>query len=429
VDVELPKKLQFLFKPARYKVSYGGRGSAKSWSVARALLVMATQKPIRILCTREIQRTIKDSVHKLLSDQIREMGFSGYFDIQRDTIRCITTGAEFIFGGLRADVEQIKSLEGVDVAWVEEAQKVSENSWKVLAPTIRKEDSEIWVTFNPDLETDPTAKRFIFHPPPGAIIQEVNWQDNPWFPETLRKEMEYDYRVDPDAAANTWGGKFRKASNAQIFRGKYTVESFEPNLEFWNGPYFGADWGFSQDPTVLLKLWIFQQKLYIEYEAYGVGVELNEIPELFLSVPGWWKEVKDERGRPAGWEALRNVVIRGDSSRPETISHCNNLGVPCVAAEKWSGSVEDGIAYLRHFEQIVIHPRCKHTEEEARLYSYKVDRITGDILPIIVDAHNHCWDAARYALEPAIRQESELVVIHDEQVSINPDLDDFDARF
>ena len=155
----------------------------------------------------------------------------------------------------------------------------------------------------------------------------------------------------------------------------------------WDGPYFGADWGFSQDPTTLVKLWIGERKLYVEHEAYGVGVDIDRTPEFFDRVPG-----------------AREATIRGDSARPETISYLRRNGYPGIeSVTKWKGSVEDGVAALRGFEQIVIHPRCRHTEEEARLWAYKIDRLTGDVMPDLVDRHNHIWDAVRYALEPVIR--------------------------
>ncbi len=195
--------------------------------------------------------------------------------------------------------------------------------------------------------------------------------------------------TDPDAYQNIWEGSCRDSSDAQILKGKYRVEAFEVvrgETDEWDGPYFGADWGFSQDPTVLVKLWIRDQELYIEHEEYGIGVELDDIPEMFKRIP----------------EADR-YVIRADNSRPETISYVSRVGLLQIeAAEKWSGSVEDGVAYLRSFRSIIIHPRCKHTLEEARLYSYKKDRLSGDILPTIVDKHNHMMDAVRYALEPMI---------------------------
>ena len=415
----MPEYAQLFFRPKRYKVLFGGRGAAKSWSVARALLMLAPKKKMRILCARETQISITESVHRLLKDQIELLGLGKIYEVQKAAIRCLN-GSEFIFAGIRTDPAKIKSTEGVDIAWVEEAEKVSEESWAILIPTIRKAGSEIWITFNPNEATDPTAKRFLLNPPPDAEVVEVSWEDNDWFPTELAKEKDYLYRVDPEAAAHVWGGQFRKGSQAQIFRGKYVVEEFEaeekardgrlhPKTD-WSGPYFGADWGFSSDPTTLVKLWIFQGKLYVEQEAYGIGVELNQIPQLFDSIPG-----------------SRQHVIRADNSRPETIFHVAQLGFNIVAAEKWPGSVEDGIGWLRHFESIVIHPRCKHTEEEARLYRYKTDPVTGDVLPIVIDKHNHCWDAIRYAMQPAIRvPEQEQVYVHEEQVSISPDLDEFD---
>jgi len=415
----VPEYAQLFFRPKRYKVLFGGRGAAKSWSVARALLMLAPKKKMRILCARETQISITESVHRLLKDQIELLGLGKIYEVQKAAIRCLN-GSEFIFAGIRTDPAKIKSTEGVDIAWVEEAEKVSEESWAILIPTIRKAGSEIWITFNPNEATDPTAKRFLLNPPPDAEVVEVSWEDNDWFPTELAKEKDYLYRVDPEAAAHVWGGQFRKGSQAQIFRGKYVVEEFEaeekardgrlhPKTD-WSGPYFGADWGFSSDPTTLVKLWIFQGKLYVEQEAYGIGVELNQIPQLFDSIPG-----------------SRQHVVRADNSRPETIFHVAQLGFNIVAAEKWPGSVEDGIGWLRHFESIVIHPRCKHTEEEARLYRYKTDPVTGDVLPIVIDKHNHCWDAIRYAMQPAIRvPEEEYIAIYEEPVSISPELDEFD---
>lgn len=401
--------------------------------MAQALLIMAAQRKLLILCARETQASIKESVHRLLETQIERLGLSSLYEVQKQTILC-KTGSEFIFAGIRTDPNKIKSTEGIDICWVTEAAKVSETSWKILIPTIRKEGSEIWVDFNPDLEDDPTTKRFMINPPPKdyCTVVEMNWEDNPWFSETLRKEKDYDYKVDPESAAHVWGGKFRQGSQAQIFgptllpdgtrKPKYIVEDFEAEEKNkvgelvpkagWNGPYFGADWGFSPDPVTLVKLWIFDAKLYIEYEIYAVGVELNEIATLWDTIPG-----------------ARKHTIRADSSRPETISHVRNYGFDVVGAEKWPGSVEDGIAWMRNFELIVIHPRCKHSEEEFRLYRKKTDPITGDVLPIIIDKHNHTIDADRYAMEPAIKaQVQEQLVVHEEQVTISSDLDELEAR-
>lgn len=392
-NLEFAPKFAPLFKPMRYKVFHGGRGGAKSWEIARALILISSSKKTRILCAREVQNTIKDSVHKLLRDQIESLGLLPWFTITDNSIKS-SVGSEFIFKGLRYDVQGVKSTEGVDICWVEEAQTVTAASWDALSPTIRKEGSEIWISFNPGEETDPTYQRFVANPPDDSVVVEVNYCDNPWFPEVLRKEMEYCKRVDYDAYEHIWMGKPKKISAAVIFSGKYRVEAFDDDL--WRQAdrlFFGADFGFSQDPSTLIRSFILHNKLYVEYEAYGVGVELDEMAQLYDSVP-----------------LSREWPVKGDCSRPETISYMRRQGFGIDAADKWAGCVEDGITHLRGFEQIIIHERCKHMADEARLYSYKVDKLSGDVLPVIVDKHNHCWDAVRYSLDGYIQARGGLGV-------------------
>ncbi|GAA5786127.1 PBSX family phage terminase large subunit [Chitiniphilus shinanonensis] len=393
IDLRFAPKFKPLFRPARYKVFHGGRGGGKSWEIARALVLIASSRKVRILCAREIQNTIKDSVHKLLKDQIEALGLTPWFTVTDTSIRS-SVGSEFIFKGLRYDVQGVKSTEGVDICWVEEAQTVSADSWEVLIPTIRKEASEIWISFNPHEESDPTYQRFVLNPPDDAVVVEVNYCDNPWFPDVLRKEMEYCKRVDYDAYEHIWLGKPKKITAAVIFSGKYEVRAFDDEL--WRQAdrlFFGADFGFAQDPSTLLRSFIVDKTLYVEHEAYGVGVEIDELPQLYDKIPG-----------------ARDWPIKGDNSRPETISYLRRQGFNIDAADKWPGSVEDGIAHLRGFEKIVIHERCKHTADEARLYSYKVDRLTKDVLPVIVDKHNHCWDGIRYSLDGYIQARGGLGV-------------------
>lgn len=379
----LPAWAEPLFGPMRYKSLWGGRGAAKSWTVSSALLIKAMQRPLRILCARELQNSIKDSVHRLLSDRIA--AFAMPFEVLRDEIRH-PNGSLFLFEGIKHNVNKIKSMEGVDIVWVEEAQSVSEDSWQVLIPTIRKPSSEIWLTWNTLDEKDPTYRRFVTDPPPDCWARRVNWDENPWITPELIKEKDYLYRTDAEAAAHVWGGEPRRMSDAQVLRGRYVVESFEPGKD-WSGPYYGADWGFSVDPTALVRCWAHGRTLYIEHEAWGVGVDLDDTPALFDKVP-----------------ESRKHAIRADSSRPETISHMRRHGFPRImGVVKGKGSVEDGVEHLRSYERIVIHPRCEHAAEEARLWSYKVDHLTGDVMPVLVDKHDHCWDATRYALEPIIR--------------------------
>jgi phage terminase large subunit len=387
LKLKIPSKFQFLFRKSRYKVAHGGRGGAKSWNFADALILMAYERRLRILCAREFQNSITESVHELLRGQIERLGLGRWFDVQ-NTVITSHVGSEFIFSGIRQNVTKIKSMEGLDIVWVEEAEKVSARSWEVLIPTVRKAGSEIWVTLNPDLETDPTYKRFIATTPDDCIVQQVSWRDNPFFPEELRREKDYLARVDPDAYAHVWEGSCRISSDAQIMRGKYIVQAFEAPATGWDGPYLGADWGFARDPSTLVKTWVHERKLFIEYEAYGIGVDTDKIADLFDRIP-----------------RARDYQVRADNARPETISYMQQHGYPrMVGVDKWAGSVEDGIAFIRQFEQIIIHPRCKHTAEEARLYSYKQDNLSGDVLPDIVDKHNHIWDAVRYALAPLIKR-------------------------
>jgi phage terminase large subunit len=227
--IEFPDKLQCLFKPCRYKVLYGGRGGAKSWGVARALLVLGASKPLRILCAREFQNSITESVHALLSDQIRDMGLDGFYEIQNSTI-IGKNGTQFHFAGLRHNVTKIKSFEGVDVCWVEEAQTVSKSSWDVLIPTIRKNGSEIWITFNPLLETDETYQRFVVHPPTNSAIEKINWSDNPWFPDTLKQEMLDLKTRDPDAYLTVWEGHCRQTLDGAIYANELRLATEERRI-------------------------------------------------------------------------------------------------------------------------------------------------------------------------------------------------------
>jgi len=381
ISLDLPEVFADLFEPSRYKVYYGGRGKGASWSFARALIIQVLQKGLRVLCTREYQNSIADSVHRLLSDQIEQMGLGSSFDITRTDIRCYS-GGMFIFEGLRHNPTKIKSMEGIDVAWVAEAEKTTAESLDILIPTIRKEGSEIWIEFNPDDEHDPVYQRFVVNSPDDSVVKHLTYRDNPFFPEVLRREMEYDRKVDPDKHAWIWEGKTRSISDALVLHNKYSVQPFEHTVDDIERYYYGADWGFAEDPTTLIRCYVIGNELYIDYEAYGIGVDIDATPALFDGVP-----------------ECRKWPIIADNARPETISYMQKQGYRMVPSKKGKGSVEDGVQYLRSFEHIYIHPRCVHTADEAASYSYKRDKTTGEVLPVIEDKHNHCIDALRYALE------------------------------
>lgn len=419
-DIPIPDKALFLLEQAaRFKVLHGGRGSGKSWAAARALIAIAhtgkwpgdffNPKVTKhlILCAREYQNSIADSVHRLLTNQIEEMGLDRFFDIEQKTITSLVTGSEFIFKGLHHNIQEVKSLEGVTIAWVEEAQATSKDSWQILIPTIRStpkmraegHTTEIWVTYNPYLSSDPTSMRF--HETgklrdPRAIIRQMNWKDNAWFPDDMEDDRKIMLAMDPDAYEHVYNGSFLQLSNATIMRGNYEIRPFE-TPEKVDRFYMGIDFGFAESPNAATRSFVIDNVLYVDYEAYGRQVELDDIPT-FLRGGVSPKTGRVFRGIPESdkWS------WHGDAARPETISYLRRQGFHIDAAKKWQGSVQDGIAHLKGFRKIVIHERCVNLAQEARLYSFKTDPKTGDILPIVVDLHNHLWDSLRYALDGLI---------------------------
>jgi phage terminase large subunit len=388
ISRKVPRWAVPLHKPARYKGAYGGRASGKSHEFAvMAVEEMVCDPNLRFVCIREVQRSLKFSAKALIEAKIRELGVGSLFEVLQTEIRRRSGTGVMIFEGMQDHTaDSLKSLEGFGRAWVEEAQSLSRRSLDLLLPTIRAEGSEIWFSWNPEDQTDPVDAFLRSSPPENSTVVQVSYTDNPWCPDTMREEAQRMQRLDPDAYAHIWLGQYNVRSEAQVLSGKWTVDEFTP-AESWDGPYYGADWGFSQDPTTLVRFWLADGRLWIEHEAGGVGVDLTDTPDLFDTVPG-----------------SRKHTIRADNARPETISHMVAQGFRVVGAPKWKGSVEDGVAWLRGHEQIVIHPRCRRTAEEARLWSYKTDRRTGDPLPKLADGWDHYWDAIRYGAAPMIQR-------------------------
>jgi len=386
-SVQIPDSFSWLWdekaddgSKVRYRAVHGGRGSAKSHSFAQALVLKAAERPLRVGCYREIQKSIRDSVKRLLDDKIRVSGLTEFFESTDTEIRG-PNGSLFIFNGLRTNPDAVKSTEGLDIAAVFEANKVSQRSWDLLIPTFRKEGSEIWAEWNPENETDPVDVLFRGKAgaPPGSIVRRVNWDSNPFFPEVLKKELEWDRKRDPDKYAHIWMGDYLKHSEARVFR-NWSIEEFErPPGTLYR---LGADWGYSIDPSVLIRCSIEGNRLYVDYEAYMIGCEIVNLPDLFDRVP-----------------ESRKWFITADSARPETIAHMQKHGYPRMnRAIKGAGSVEEGISFLQSYD-IVVHPRCVHLIDELTLYSYKTDPLTNQVLPILDDKNNHVIDALRYACE------------------------------
>lgn len=384
LQIETARAFQPLLHPARYKGAHGGRGSGKSHFFAELLVEDHIREPgLRSVCIREVQKSLEQSAKRLVEDKIEALGVGHMFEVQRERILA-PGGGMIIFAGMQNHTaDSIKSLEGYQRAWVEEAQSLSQRSLDLLRPTIRTEGSELWFSWNPRQSSDPIDQFLRNQPPPGSAVVQANWCDNPWFPQVLREEMEWDRRRDPDKYQHVWMGGYLRNSEARVFR-NWRVDECEAPKD--TRLYFGADWGFSVDPTVLVRAWIEGRTLYVDYEAYKVGCEIDRTPELFDTVP-------ESRAWP----------IVADSARPETIDYMKRHGFSRMKpAKKGAGSVEDGIEFLKSYD-IVVHPRCKHTIDELTLYSYKTDRLTGEVLPVLEDKKNHVIDALRYAVESTRR--------------------------
>ena len=380
LDIPTPRVFYPLLKPSRYKGAWGGRGSGKSHFFAESAIERSVINKTDIVCIREVQKSLKQSVKKLLEAKIESLNVGQYFDVQDSVIKSHNGGIIVFEGMQNHTAESIKSLEGFDVAWVEEAQSLSQRSLDLLRPTIRKPDSELWFSWNPKLDTDPVDALLRGEsPPPGSVVVKANYRDNPWLPQVLRDELEYDQRRDPDKFAHIWLGEYQRNSEARVFK-NWTVEEFDRPAGTIHR--LGADWGFSVDPSVLVRCSIEGNRLYVDYEAYMIGCEIINLPDLFARVPESHK-----------W------FITADSARPETISHLRKHGYPKInSAAKGKGSIEEGINFLQSFD-IVVHPRCTHLIDELTLYSYKTDPLTGEVLPMLEDKNNHVIDALRYACE------------------------------
>ncbi len=380
--IETPRVFKPLLDAARYKGAHGGRGSGKSHFFSELLIERCLMAKTSAVCVREIQKSLAQSVKKLLEVKIEDLGVGSMFEVQEAQIKT-PGGGLIIFQGMQNHTaDSIKSLEGYDVAWVEEAQSLSQRSLDLLRPTLRKPGSELWFSWNPNLETDPVDVLLRGEsPPPDAVVIQANYRDNPWLPQVLRDELEYDQKRDPDKFAHVWLGEYQRNSEARVFR-NWTIEEFDAP----RGTTFrmGADWGFSVDPSCLVRCYVDGRRLYVDHEAYMVGCEIDNLPNLFDRVP-----------------ESRKWFITADSARPETISYMQKHGYPRInSAIKGAKSLEEGVQFLQSYD-IVVHPRCQHVIDELTLYSYDTDPLTGTVLPKLKDKDNHLIDALRYALEGA----------------------------
>ena len=384
LTIETPEVFEPLLAPARYKGAWGGRGSGKSHFFAELAVEESIRRKVDIVCLREVQKSLKFSVKKLIESKIEALNAGAYFEVQQEQIKS-KHGGNIIFQGMQDHTsDSIKSLEGFGIAWFEEAQSASQRSLDLLRPTIRAPGSELWFSWNPNQATDPIdALLRSDDPPPGAVIVRANYADNPWLPVELLVEMEYDRKRDPEKYAHIWLGEYQRNSEARVFK-NWRIEEFTRPAGTVHR--LGADWGFSVDPSVLVRCDIEGNALYVDYEAYQIGCEIVNLPELFMSVPD-----------------AEKYQITADSARPETISYMQKHGFPRIhPAVKGAKSLEEGVEFLRSFD-IIVHPRCTHTIDELTMYSYKRDPLTNIVVPILEDKNNHVIDSLRYACEGARR--------------------------
>lgn len=384
LDIPIPRVFVPLLAPARYKGVHGGRGSGKSHTLAELWLERNVAEKIDTVCLREVQKSLDFSVKKLLEHKVSHFNVGEYFEIQDKKITSRLGGVTIFQGMQNHTADSIKSLEGFDVSWFEEAQNASQRSLDILRPTIRKAGSEMWFSWNPEHATDPIELLLRCETPPAeSIVVRANYRDNPFLPEELVKEIEYDQKRDPDKFAHIWLGEYQQFSESRVFK-NWTVEEFDRPPGTIHR--LGADWGYSIDPSVLVRCSIEGNRLYVDHEAYRIGCEIVNLPELFMGIPEAEK-----------WPST------ADSARPETISYMNKNGFPKMrAALKGAGSLEEGVAFLQSFD-IVVHPRCIHAIDELTLYRYKTDPLTGKVVPLLEDKNNHVIDALRYACEGARR--------------------------
>jgi phage terminase large subunit len=389
IEAEFPEKLQALFTPSRYKIIKGGRGSAKSWGAGRALLIKGAERPLRFLCARETQKSIAESVHQLLTDQVTALGLNSFYTVQETSIRGIN-GTEFNFAGLRQqNVTSIKSYEGIDICWVEEAQAVSKRSWEILIPTIRKEDSEIWITFNPELDSDETYVRFVTNAPPNSIILDMNWRDNPWFPETLRAEKDHLKSVDPEGYENIWEGKPRSSVPGAIYAKEILAVTADKRIR--PVPYDPLlkvhtvwDLGWNDAMAIILCQRLRSEVRIIEYIEDSHRTLADYVAELSKRSYVWGKDwlphdgaAKDHKTGKSSQEMLE-VLGR----KVEIIKR---------------GDIEEGIKAAR-----LMFPRCYFDQDKAatlvdRLKRYRrsINQTTNQPGSPLHDENSHGADAFR----------------------------------
>ena len=381
----------------RYMAFYSGRASAKSHSVAQTVVRWGEKRPIRGLFLRETLKSLKDSSRQLLVDWIDVLGMNDRYDIIRDEIRG-PQGTTFRFGGLaKNSAGQVRSAAGVNLVVVEEAHEISEESLRILRPTIRDPGALLIFLWNPQFAIDAVDNFFRgAEAPPASIIRKVSWRDNPFLDAAMHTEMEYDRRRDPAMYEHVWEGGYLQITDAQIFAGCWRYEDMDEEVaEMKPIPRIGCDFGFAKDPIALIEAYALPgDRIYVKREQHQVKLPVLKTAE-------WLKRFDQV--------TARHLVVC-DNARPEIIAAVKEDGVNAKPAFKGPESVIEGVEYLRSRE-IILHPNCKRLGQELTHYSFKLDPHTDEPLPEIKRRQaDHCIDALRYAFEPLRRARKRRVI-------------------
>ena len=375
-------------QPRRLKIAHGGRGGGKTENIVRLLVLMTTQKKIRVLCAREILKSIEESVHFLIAEVIQTCGLGPYFNIMNRKIVCKTTGSEFLFAGLRGNVNNLKSMGKINILWLEEAEELTLDTWQRLNPTIRAGNSEVWMSFNPEDENS-LVWQMVQQPKPHMLITEVQYYDNPYFPKEL-EQMRQDAEADPEQRQYyewIWLGKPYSNNDDRVYANKWGVSNapIEPQPD-WSGPYYGIDFGYSPHPSAMIECFVHNDTLYITNEYLAYKLDIDAMPAAFT------------RAMPHA----KSYTVWADIA-PANISYLSRNGFPKIrAAHKPNGSVLIGITRIRGFKRIIVAKHCIHTQDEFKSYCWKRDRFGNVIEGEPADEHNHLMDAMRYALATII---------------------------
>lgn len=402
----IPKMIPLFTVPygsVNFRVSHGGRSSGKTKSKAKMMAVTVLQLAAEgrsgiALCGREFMVSLVDSSLAEIKGAIASEPelLAPWFDVGEKYVRTknLPGRIDFVFVGLRHNIDSLKSMANVLITWLDEAENISQTAYDKLLPTVLRSGGEVWISYNPENPESPTHRLFRARPDPKTLIVEVNWRDNPWFDSKMEGLRQAALENTPDTYHHIWEGDFLTLTEAQVFAGKYTVEPFEP-VDSWV-PYFGLDFGFSRDPMACVEIYKQGQTLYWRREAVKIGLDMH-------LQGGFIRERMGDR--------IAKYDVIADNARPENISYLakaphvtgGSFALPRIKpAAKGKGSVEDGVDFIKSHKN-VIHPDCAEIHREFKLYSYKVDKQSGHILPVLVDANNHCIDAGRYALEPVMK--------------------------